>query len=142
MDQQSTSSSSEDQPAVPKSKPATTFIPPEDRKHSRLGIASFILSLVTLIGYILLGAMGTTMIEPYMTEDGPIFNPDQQTLEAMTTLAAVFFLVMIINVTGLILGIAGCFSKLRKRAMSVIATIANGIVLVMIGAMFLFVLTG
>lgn len=138
MDQQSSSSPSEEQ-ASPK-RPKTTFIPPEDRKHSRFGIASFTLSIVTLLGYILLGALGTTMIEPYMTENGPLLEPNQETLEAMTTLAAVFILVMIINIIGLALGIVGCFSKTRKRAVAVIATIVNSIVIVTIAALFFFVL--
>lgn len=138
MDQQSPASPSEDQ-GSPK-RPKTTFIPPEDRKNSRFGIASFILSIVTLLGYILLGALGTTMIEPYMTENGPLLEPTQETLEAMTTLAAVFIIVMIINITGLVLGVVGCFSKTRKRAVAVIATIVNGVVIITIGALFLFVL--
>ncbi|MGG4340343.1 hypothetical protein [Paenibacillus lautus] len=139
MDQQPPSSPSEDQ-GSPK-RPKTTFIPPEDRKNSRFGIASFILSIVTLLGYILLGALGTTMIEPYMTENGPILEPTQETLEAMTTLAAVFILVMAINIVGLVLGIVGCFSKTRKRVVAVIATIVNGVVIITIGALFLFVLS-
>ncbi|WP_235612960.1 hypothetical protein [Paenibacillus sp. LC231] len=138
MDQQSPVSPSEDQ-GSPK-RPKTTFIPPEDRKNSRFGIASFILSIVTLLGYILLGALGTTMIEPYMTENGPLLEPTQETLEAMTTLAAVFIIVMIINITGLVLGVVGCLSKTRKRAVAVIATIVNGVVIITIGALFLFVL--
>ncbi|MCT1401724.1 hypothetical protein MKY82_26435 [Paenibacillus sp. FSL W7-1279] len=138
MDQQSPASPSEDQ-GSPK-RPKTTFIPPEDRKNSRFGIASFILSIVTLLGYILLGALGTTMIEPYMTENGPLLEPTQETLEAMTTLAAVFIIVMIINITGLVLGVVGCLSKTRKRAVAVIATIVNGVVIITIGALFLFVL--
>ncbi|RAR44770.1 hypothetical protein DP091_06285 [Paenibacillus sp. MDMC362] len=138
MDQQAPASPSEDQ-GSPK-RPKTTFIPPEDRKNSRFGIASFILSIVTLLGYILLGALGTTMIEPYMTENGPLLEPTQETLEAMTTLAAVFIIVMLINITGLALGVVGCFSKTRKRAVAVIATIVNGVVIITIGALFLFVL--
>ena len=139
MDQHSSSSSSGDKPAS--SHSTTTFIPPEDRKHSRFGIASFILSIVTLLGYIFLGALGTTMVEPYITEAG-VLQPTQETVEAMTTLAAVFIIVMIINLAGLILGIVGCFSKIRKRTVAVIATIVNGVVVLTIGALFLFVLNG
>ena len=75
-----------------------------------------------------------------MTENGPLLEPTQETLEAMTTLAAVFIIVMIINITGLVLGVVGCFSKTRKRAVAVIATIVNGVVIITIGALFLFVL--
>jgi len=139
MDQHSSSPPSGDKPVS--SHSTTTFIPPEDRKHSRFGIASFILSIVTLLGYIFLGALGTTMVEPYITESG-VLEPTQETVEAMTTLAAVFIIVMIINLAGLILGIVGCFSKIRKRTVAVIATIVNGVVVLTIGALFLFVLNG
>lgn len=94
---------------------------------------------MTLLGYILLGALGTTMIEPYMVEGGPLLEPNQETLEAMTTLAAVFIIIMIINITGLALGIVGCFSKTRKRAIAVIATIVNSVVILTLAALFFLV---
>ncbi|MEK3734009.1 MULTISPECIES: hypothetical protein [Paenibacillus] len=119
-----------------------SFAPPEDRKHSRLGIASFILSVITLVGYILLGAMGNTMIEPFITPDGTVLEPTQETLEAMTTLAAIFMIIIFINLVGLILGLAGAFTKQRKRVFGVVGSIINGVIMLTIGSLFFMVLTG
>lgn len=117
------------------------FVPPEDRKHSKLGVASFILSVVTLIGYILLGAMGNTMIEPYVMADGAILEPTQELLEAMTTLAAIFMVIIFINLIGLILGLVGAFSKRHKRVFGAVGSIINGVIMLTIGSLFFFVLT-
>ncbi|KKO53697.1 hypothetical protein [Paenibacillus sp. DMB20] len=117
------------------------FIPPEDKKHSRLGITSFVLAIVTLLGYIIMASLGTAMIEPYMTPNGPV-EPPKEALEAMTSLAAVFVIIVAVNFIGLLLGLAGSFNPKNKRSFSVVGSILNGVVLVTILALFIFVLNG
>ncbi|UNK17327.1 hypothetical protein MNQ98_23040 [Paenibacillus sp. N3/727] len=140
MDHQTPSPPSK--PKEPSKQSKNTFIPPEDRKQSRFGIASFIISIITLLGYIIMASLGTTMIEPYVTPEGPILQPPQEALEAMTSLAAVFVIILAINLIGFLLGLAGSFSKNHKRSHSVIGAIINGIVLFIILILFVFVLNG
>lgn len=120
------------------SHPEITFIPPE-KKHSGLGITSFALSIISLIGYIIMASLGNAMLEPYVTPEG-ITQPTQEALEAMTSLAAVFIIIALINFIGFILGMVGAFSKKQKRSYSVIGAIINGVVLLTIVILFLIVL--
>lgn len=139
MDKQTLSTPRE--PKEPSKKPEITFIPPEDKKQSRLGITSFVLAVITLLGYIIMASLGTAMIEPYVTPDG-LKQPTQDSLEAMTSLAAVFLVIVVINLVGLILGLVGSLSKKQKRSYSVIGAIINGVVLLTILILFVFVLNG
>ncbi|WP_106766443.1 hypothetical protein [Paenibacillus faecalis] len=130
-------------PLNQKEPPGQTEInPPEDIKQFRYGIISFVISIVTLIGYILMASLGTTMIEPYITPDGKVLQPSQESLEAMTSLAAVFIIIVTINLIGLLIGLIGSFSKTHKRSYSILGAIINGVVLFTILALFVFVLNG
>ncbi|WP_054957006.1 hypothetical protein [Paenibacillus dakarensis] len=99
------------------------------KKKLSLGLTSFILAMITLIAYIILTPLGTAMIEPYSTPEG-IEQPSQESLEAMTSLAAIFLIIFFINLIGFILGMVGSFSKKQKRSYSIIGAIINGIVLI------------
>lgn len=121
------------------SHPEITFIPPVEKKHSGLGITSFILSVISLLGYIIMASLGNAMLEPYVTPEG-ITQPTQESLEAMTSLAVVFIIIALINLIGFILGMVGAFSKKQKRSYSVIGAIINGVVLLTIVILFLIVL--
>ncbi|QCT03619.1 hypothetical protein E6C60_2908 [Paenibacillus algicola] len=134
-------------PSKPKQAEASTkakphiFIPPEDRKTSKSGIFSLSIAVITMLGYIILASLGTSMIEPYLTPDGTIVPP-QEALEKMSVLAAVFIVILVLNLAGLILGIIGSMNKNSKRAIAVVGSIINGVVLFTILSMFVFVLNG
>lgn len=121
-------------------QPEITFIPPVDKKHSGLGITSFVLSVISLIGYIIMASLGNVMLEPYVTPEG-ITQPTQESLDAMTSLAAVFLIIVFINLIGFIIGMIGTFSKKQKKSYSVIGAIINGVVLLTIVVLFIFVLS-
>ncbi|MBO2942443.1 hypothetical protein JJQ72_00370 [Paenibacillus sp. F411] len=125
----------------PPSKPKQLFIPPEDRKTSKSGIFSLSIAVITMLGYIILASLGTSMIEPYITPDGTIIPP-QEALENLSVLAAVFIVIVVLNLAGLILGIIGSMNKNSKRAIAVVGSIINGVVLFTILSMFVFVLNG
>lgn len=134
-------------PSKPKQPEASTkakppiFIPPEDRKTSKSGIFSLSIAVITMLGYIILASLGTSMIEPYLTPDGTM-SPSQEALEKLSILAAVFIVVVVLNLAGLILGIIGSMNKNSKRAIAVVGSIINGVVLFTILSMFVFVLNG
>ncbi|NMO95539.1 hypothetical protein [Paenibacillus lemnae] len=128
-------------------KPASTQAaagrtPREDRRTSKLGIASLAIAVITLLGYIVMASFGTAMIEPYVTPQGPVTELPKEALEAMTTLAAIFVFVVALNLTGLVLGLFGSYNKNSKRAIAIVGAIINGVVLVTILGMFIFVLNG
>lgn len=122
-------------------EPKNTINLPKGKKQSGLGITSFILSVITLIGYIIMASLGTAMLEPFATPEG-IQQPTQEALEAMTSLAAVFIIIVVINLIGFILGMVGAFSKKQKKSYSIIGAIINGIVLLTILILFIAVLNG
>lgn len=117
------------------------FTAKEDQKQSGFGIASFILAMLTMLSYIILATFGTSMIEPYLTPDGPL-TPPKEALRAMSILAAVFILVVAMNFVGLLIGLAGSLNKNSKRSFAIIGAILNGTVLVTMLLLFLFVLNG
>ncbi|MFC7681043.1 hypothetical protein [Paenibacillus sp. GCM10028914] len=125
----------------PSQQPKITFIPPVEKKHSGLGITSFILSVISLIGYIIMASLGSVMLQAYVTPEG-VHQPTQEAIEAMTSLAAVFFIIAGINLIGFILGMVGAFSKKQKKSYSIIGAIINGVVLITILIIFLVVLNG
>jgi len=79
-----------------------------EKKHSGMGIASFIISLVMLFIQILIYNFSTT----HGYSD---------------SLAALFFCLSIANLVGVGLGIAGLAQKGRKRIFSGLGTTLNGI---------------
>ena len=117
------------------------FTAPEDRKQSGPGIASFVIALIALLSHIILATLGMSMIEPYLALANPeIALQSKELLESLTMLAAVFLVVVVVNIAGLALGLGASFSKIRKRTLGIIGTLLNGFMLIAILFLFLFVL--
>lgn len=100
-------------------------------KHSGLGIASFVLSLIGILLFIvcIVAIIGT--VASMVDSSGRI--ADVETLENGSLLMAIGFAgfgilgAAILNLVGLILGIVGLVIKDRKKVFAIIGTILNGL---------------
>ena len=104
----------------------TTSVPIEltgRRTHSGLGIASFIIAASTVF-FLILILVGAAVLESSspggLDEESP----------AVILIGLLVFAVILANLTGLALGIAGCCQKQRKKVFSILGTVINGVLLV------------
>ncbi|GIP36218.1 hypothetical protein [Paenibacillus sp. J2TS4] len=118
------------------------FIAPE--KHSGPGIASFIVSLLAGIGYIVLIILSTAVLANKLAAlpDLTIENIEQlqQTPELVTVILFVGLGMLgafVTSLIALVLGIIGLLQKNRKKAFAITGTILSGI---MVGIPLLFFL--
>lgn len=122
-----------------------------DPKHSKLGIASFLLAIATYTTAVIMVFLAV----PAITDMFQIIDPENTTeitaeqqeqlaeaLESNQTLAGVLVAMMAAGgfcFIGLILGIVALFTKNRKKLFAVIGTIFNGLPIAVI---FLFLAAG
>lgn len=86
-------------------------------KHSGLGIASFVISLIN--GFFVVGIIFLSVIMEVAGVD------EDSVAVALLGLGAIF--VIVINLVGLGLGIGGCFIKGRKILLAVLGIIFNAV---------------
>ncbi|HEY2493009.1 MAG TPA: hypothetical protein VGI33_08870 [Paenibacillus sp.] len=115
-----------------------SFQSPIELKHSGPGIASFIISLVSLLGYIAIVAIAGALIGPYLEPNGNGFigSPSREMVTNIGTLGIVVIVFLLSNLIGVILGIIGVALKNRKKVFAIIGLIMNSIVLVVLIAFF------
>lgn len=105
--------------------------PPAYLKHSGLGIASFVISLVCLLSIIIfvIIAVGSVFSLADVYEGGAL-DPNTVMDKAPMLVVSSFIILatMFVNVVGLILGIVGLVIKNRKKVFAIIGTILNGLV--------------
>ncbi|WP_311082246.1 hypothetical protein [Paenibacillus polymyxa] len=105
------------------------FQPPVKLKHSGPGIASFIMSLVSLIGYIILAIMVINLLAhfgQYQT-----MNPEIALQQTGTVMIPFIFLgSLLLNCSGLVVGIIGIALKNRKKTFAIIGLIINALIIV------------
>lgn len=103
-----------------------------ENRHSRMGIASFIIAILTtvliVVLFIIAGVIGASAfsgadpqsIDPQSIQDSPAF--------AGLALVGIGFIVGIgLFLVGLVLGLIGIFQRRRKRLFAVLGTIFNGL---------------
>lgn len=105
--------------------------PSMDRlKHSGPGIASFVIGLVSIIGYMLTFFIATMAINSSI---GVITTPiqvEEIALHPAVVLASLAVLVcLILNLAGIILGVIGLILKNRKKVFAIIGTILSGVMI-------------
>lgn len=117
--------------------PHAEFIPPVFRKHSGPGIASFIISLVSLLGYIISVAVAGAMMSPLL-EEGITDSPDSNTVLGLGVVGLIFLTIIAANVIGVILGIIGTVIKQRRKIFAVIGLAINAVIVLSIGLFFVY----
>ncbi|CAM4357067.1 hypothetical protein [Paenibacillus tarimensis] len=103
-------------------------------KHSGLGIASFIIGIVSSIGIIAVIFSVAASIGTYLLPDNtlaPGFETDPAVILSSLSILAVLFL----SFVGLILGIIGLVIKRRRKVFGIIGVVLNGLLL--LGFLFL-----
>ena len=116
--------------------PNDPYAPPPGQRwpHSKLGVASFIIGIATLIINIIVGVFAVVMLITAIENSDISLNLlDEQSIESelATVLGGLLVLILIwgslilANCTGLILGIVGCCVKQRRKVFAIIGIILN-----------------
>lgn len=99
-----------------------------DLKHSGPGIASFIISLVTIVGYIGLFLFIVAKASSMLTEDGSLTTDSS---EAIVMLGLSVLTLAALNVIGVVVGIIGLSLRKRRKVLGIIGTIINGLIILL-----------
>jgi hypothetical protein len=117
--------------------PFQTTVP--QKKHSGLGIASFILALVAIIGII--GSVITMVVSVGSAISDPAaINPENPSFAALgPAIAASFGMIIsvVLSFVGAILGIVALFQKERAKLFSILGTVFNSLIVFGLIALFL-----
>ncbi|OMF16849.1 hypothetical protein BK131_02320 [Paenibacillus amylolyticus] len=98
-------------------------------KHSGPGIASFVIGLVAVVGYILIFFIAAMALNDSIEVLTPL-QAEELALHPAVILASLSILVcLILNLAGGILGIIGLILKNRKKVFAIIGTLLNGIII-------------
>lgn len=118
-----------DNPSTP--SPSSLEDPPVGRlKHSGPGIASFVIGLVSIIGYMLTLFIATMAINSAIGVVTTPIQVEEIALHPAVVLASLAVLVcLILNLAGLILGVIGLVLKNRKKVFAIIGTILSGVMI-------------
>ncbi|MEC0089410.1 hypothetical protein [Paenibacillus macquariensis] len=103
-------------------------------KHSGPGIASFILCMISLLGYIASVALIGSLMTPYLTED--LTSPSAEMIEKLGVAGAIVILFLFMNLIGVILGIVGVSLKRRKKIFAILGLIMNAAILLSLAIFF------
>ncbi|MCP1183220.1 hypothetical protein [Paenibacillus sp. 1781tsa1] len=104
-------------------------------KHSGPGIASFVIGLVAILGYILIFFIATMAINESIGVLTPL-QAEEIALHPAVVLASLAIMVgLILNLAGGILGIIGLVLKNRKKVFAMIGTILNGMMILLFVAL-------
>jgi hypothetical protein len=106
-------------------------------KHSGPGIASFVLSMLSLLGYIASVALLGAIVSPSFNVES-LNSPSKELIQILGSVVLLLLLFVILNVIGLILGIVGSVLKNRRKLFSVLGLIINGVILLCIASFFIY----
>lgn len=107
--------------------------PIRHKRHSGPGIASFIISLVSMLAYIIsVGAMGAVFAQGLETES----SWTQSSTTGVTVITMILIGLFAANVIGVILGIVGTILRNRKKIFAVLGLSLNAIIIFSFGLMF------
>jgi heme/copper-type cytochrome/quinol oxidase subunit 3 len=120
-------------PAVSEEHPVFSEVPvsqpPVKLKHSGPGIASFMMSLVSLIGYIILTVMIINLFAHFSQYQ--TISPKVALQQTGTLLLPFIFLgSLLLNCSGLVVGIIGIALKNRKKAFAIAGLIINALIII------------
>ncbi|PQP82466.1 hypothetical protein C0Q44_13570 [Paenibacillus sp. PCH8] len=112
--------------------------PPMDRlKHSGPGIASFVIGLVSIVGYILIFFIAAMALNDSIGILTPL-QAEELALHPAVLLASLSILVcLILNLAGVILGIIGLVLSNRKKVFAIVGTILNGIMILIFAGLII-----
>ncbi|OXS55616.1 hypothetical protein B1A99_23140 [Cohnella sp. CIP 111063] len=125
--------------------------PPQPLKHSGLGIASFVLSLVGIVSFVILTIalislfFQTIDITQIVDDNGNRLMSDEEIVDKIQPYVGylVFYpLLILVILVGLILGIVALARPGYKKVFAILGTVFNGLPLLFIALLFLIGLAG
>jgi hypothetical protein len=99
-----------------------------DLQHSGPGIASFIISLVTIMGYAALFIFIIMKASSMVNENSNLLAESSQSI---MLLGMSVIILSALNVIGVVIGIIGLSIRKRRKVFGVIGTIINGVIILL-----------
>ncbi|KAA1186212.1 hypothetical protein NYE25_29440 [Paenibacillus sp. FSL E2-8871] len=99
-----------------------------DLQHSGPGIASFIISLVTIMGYAALFVFIIMKASSMVNENSNLLAESSQSI---MLLGMTVIILSALNVIGVVIGIIGLSIRKRRKVFGVIGTIINGVIILL-----------
>ncbi|MDF9841811.1 MULTISPECIES: hypothetical protein [unclassified Paenibacillus] len=133
----------------PESSPAAAGMQPEtnpgyayqenkrDYKHSGPGIASFVIALVTVVGYAISFVYAGMQATSILSSSNDVINDSSQTI---MLLGLTVLILAAVNVAGAVVGIIGLTLRRRKKVFAIIGTVINALILLLFMLMIATVL--
>ncbi|WP_019912211.1 hypothetical protein [Paenibacillus sp. HW567] len=106
-------------------------------KHSGPGIASFVIALVTIIGYIITFVSVGVQASSILNENNQFLSDSAKTI---MYLGLSVLILAAVNVIGGVIGIIGLTLRSRRKVFAIIGTIINGVILLLFMLMIATVL--
>ncbi len=120
-------------------------------KHSGLGIASFVLSIVGIVSFVVLTIVITTLLfqaidlTQFMDENGNRLMTDEEIVNKIQPYVGylvLYPLLIFVILVGLILGIVALARPGYKKVFAILGTVFNGLPLLFVALLFLVALAG
>ncbi len=99
-----------------------------DFKHSGPGIASFVIALVTLIGYAVSFVFVGMQASDILSNSNDVIADSSETI---MFLGLTVLILAAVNVIGAVIGIIGLTLRRRRKVFAIIGTIINGAILLL-----------
>jgi len=110
--------------------------PYHNRKQSGLGIASFIIGLLCIIGIIALSMTTVVSLTDAIQPDGTLPDTEELASSSEVIIAGILMLfTILISLVGLVLGIVSLFMKNRRKVFGIIGVVLNGLLVVGFGGL-------
>ncbi|OAB77135.1 hypothetical protein PNBC_07040 [Paenibacillus crassostreae] len=110
---------------------------PMNIKHSGPGIASFVLSMLSLLGYIASVALIGAIIAPHLSPES-LSSPSEELIQIIGSVGLLVILFIILNIIGVILSIIGVVLKNRKKIFAILGLIINGVIVLCLTSFFIY----
>ncbi|MEC0368855.1 hypothetical protein [Paenibacillus chibensis] len=112
--------------------------PPQLKRHSGPGIASFIISLISMLAYIVsVGAMGA-IFSSSLNGEGLSWSDSSTT--GVTVITIILIGLFAANLIGIVLGIVGLVLRNRKKIFAILGLSLNTIIILSFGLMFVILM--
>ncbi|OAB43211.1 hypothetical protein [Paenibacillus glacialis] len=103
-------------------------------KHSGPGIASFVLCMISLLGYIASVAFIGSLFTSSLNEN--LSSLSEETIEKLGVAGSIVILFLLMNLIGVILGIVGVSLRNRKKIFAILGLIMNAAILISLAIFF------
>ncbi|GGG26163.1 hypothetical protein [Paenibacillus abyssi] len=110
------------------------------KKQSGLGIASFIIGIISILGIIAFALTAAAGVSDLVNTNGTIDIEDPEAIEMSTALIVsgiMMFVTLALSFVGLILGIIGLVMKNRRKVFAIIGVVLNGLLVFGFGALII-----